>query len=175
MLGIIDNICKDFDQQRTQYLFLINLDQSKLIIPEVNVEKNSSATIQGNKYNNGGFLHVVIQVIDVYDLDESSFIDDDAKFLMNAIIEISRDIFGPSTRCIIVNVNVRYNMIYIFNVQHKQKKIGTRKQISGNHPITNLLPNKIATNIQWVPLYGNNIVSFDGMYFGCNSSDCYKL
>ena len=42
MLGLIEDFCKDFDQQRTKDLFLINLDQSKFIIREVNAEQNST-------------------------------------------------------------------------------------------------------------------------------------
>ena len=63
MLEIIDDICKDFYQQRTQDLFLINLDQSMLIICEVNVERNISDPILSNKYKNSGFLHAVAQAI----------------------------------------------------------------------------------------------------------------
>ena len=55
-------------------------------------------------------------ILNVYGLDESSFLDDDAKFLTNAITEISRDIFGPRSSCSIFNFNVRYNTHFIFNV-----------------------------------------------------------
>ena len=42
-----------------------------------------------------------------------------------------------------------------------------RKLISGDKPITNLLPIKITTNIKLVSLSEENIVSIDGNYFGC--------
>ena len=73
MLGIIEDICKDFDHQCTQDLLLINLDQSKLIICEVNIERerHSANPTQSDKYKNGGFLHIVAQVISWLNFDNT--------------------------------------------------------------------------------------------------------
>ena len=87
-------------------LFLINLDQSKLIIFEVNIERNSSDPIQSDKYKNGDFLHVIAQVIACLNLDntpnfvpgpfstgldESSFHANNAELLSHDIHKISQD------------------------------------------------------------------------------------
>ena len=65
--------------------------------------------------------------------------------------------------------NKTTRMLHMFNVWHNQRNM--RK---GKNP-SDLLPSKIAMNIQWIPLLYKNMVSSIRLYFGYNSYACSFL
>ena len=70
MLGLIENFSQKFDETKNQDLFLTNLDNGQQIICEVGVEQKSNNPVESNKHENGGFLHLVAQVVSRLNLDQ---------------------------------------------------------------------------------------------------------